>query len=94
MRLSSTNTDKIRESILPLENRNYIVIKQGEALECWIKQKGASAYKDVRSKRIIELESESLMLTNIQKMSNFKCALIYSKVSIESVDENIKIHII
>lgn len=71
----------------------YIVIKQGEAIECWIKQNGASAYRDVLSKRIIELESESLMLTNIQKMSNFKCALVYSKVSIESLDENIKIHI-
>jgi hypothetical protein len=72
----------------------YIVIKHGEAMECWIKYNGDSAYKDVLSNRVIELESGSLKLTDIQKMSNFKCALVYSKVNVKSLDENIKIFIL
>lgn len=72
----------------------YLVIKQGTAVGCWIRAIGSNAYNDVLSGQIICLESNSLVLTNIQKISDHKCALIYSKVAREALDECFKISIL
>jgi hypothetical protein len=76
------------------DGNGYIMIKQGKAMECWLKKHEESVYTDRLSNRVIELESCSLMLTHLQKISDQKCALIYSRVSVESLDEAFKIGIL
>lgn len=76
------------------DGNGYIVIKQGRAMECWLQKHEESAYKDCLSNRVVELESDSLMLTHLQKIAEDKCALIYSRVSVESLDEAFKVGIV
>lgn len=76
------------------DGNGYIVVKQGRAMECWLQKHEESVYKDNLSNRVVELESDSLMLTHLQKIADDKCALIYSRVSVESLDEVFKVGIL
>lgn len=76
------------------DGNGYIVIKQGRAMECWLQKNEESAYQDCLSNRVLELGSCSLLLTHLQKIAEDKCALIYSRVSVESLDEAIKVGIV
>lgn len=76
------------------DGNGYIVIKQGRAMECWLQKHKEFAYQDCLSNRVVELESNSLMLTHMQKIADDKCALIYSRVSVESLDEAFKVGIV
>jgi hypothetical protein len=76
------------------DGNGFIVIKQGRAMECWLQKHEESNYKDNLSNRVVELESCSLMLTHLQKIADDKCALVYSRVSVESLDEAFKVGIV